>query len=275
MSKNRQKTSWIIDAVLFGGFLVALWLDLTGVGLHQWLGVTIGALAGWHLLAHGDWVKAVTARFFGRTSSQARLYYIVDAAMLAGLTTIVVTGLVISTWANLGLTSYAAWHRVHVWASVLTLAVLVAKVGLHWRWIVGVARRQVFRLPVLPAGPATNLAPVPVKVDRRDFIRLMGVVGVAALFTGARALDGQTVAADATAAEETAAAQPATAVAGATIPGRRDRTRGGPPQATTTTTTVAGSCTVQCGRRCSYPGHCRRYVDSNGNSRCDLGECLS
>jgi hypothetical protein len=32
---------------------------------------------------------------------------------------------------------------------------------------------------------------------------------------------------------------------------------------------------VRCDRRCSYPGHCRKYTDSNGNGRCDLGECLS
>jgi len=33
------------------------------------------------------------------------------------------------------------------------------------------------------------------------------------------------------------------------------------------------SCAVRCPRRCSYPGHCRRYVDANDNGRCDLGEC--
>lgn len=38
-------------------------------------------------------------------------------------------------------------------------------------------------------------------------------------------------------------------------------------------TTIA--CTVRCGRRCFYPGHCRRYRDTNGNGRCDLGECVS
>ena len=32
MKQDKQKRNWIIDAVLFGGFLVALWLDLTGAG---------------------------------------------------------------------------------------------------------------------------------------------------------------------------------------------------------------------------------------------------
>ena len=66
MKQDKQKRNWIIDAVLFGGFLVALWLDLTGVAVHQWLGIAVGALAGYHLVAHWSWVEAVTSRLFGR-----------------------------------------------------------------------------------------------------------------------------------------------------------------------------------------------------------------
>ncbi len=44
MKQDKQKRNWIIDAVLFGGFLVALWLDLTGLAVHQWLGIAVGAL---------------------------------------------------------------------------------------------------------------------------------------------------------------------------------------------------------------------------------------
>lgn len=37
----------------------------------------------------------------------------------------------------------------------------------------------------------------------------------------------------------------------------------------------SNACTLQCERRCSYPGHCRRYRDTNQNNRCDYGECLA
>ena len=39
------------------------------------------------------------------------------------------------------------------------------------------------------------------------------------------------------------------------------------------TNTSTNTCQVLCNRRCSFPGHCRRYTDANGNNRCDLGEC--
>jgi hypothetical protein len=42
MKWDKQETNWIIDIALFGGFLLALWLDLTGVAAHQWLGLAGG-----------------------------------------------------------------------------------------------------------------------------------------------------------------------------------------------------------------------------------------
>src|SRR5512136_431090 len=117
MKTNKQKHHWLIDAALFIGFLLSFWLELTGVALHQWLGVAIGTVAGYHLFTHWNWVKAVTDRFFKQTSVQARLYYVVDATVLIGLATIIVTGLVISTWFDLALTSYTTWKMIHVIAS--------------------------------------------------------------------------------------------------------------------------------------------------------------
>ena len=253
MKQDKQKRKWILDAVLFGGFLVALWLDLTGLALHQWLGIAVGALAGYHLIAHWTWVEAVTSRIFGRANRQSRQFYAVDAGLAVGFATIAVTGLVISTWFDLGLASYAIWRNVHVLASVVTLALVVAKIGLHWRWIVSTARRRIFPTPA----PLRKTEPVPVAVQigRRDFVRLMAGVGAVALLAGVNVLDssddGQSVASD---SQVSGGTQVLTA---------------------TSTTSTSGACTIRCGKRCSYPGHCRKYTDSNNNGRCDLGECLS
>jgi hypothetical protein len=169
MKTNKQKHHWLIDAALFIEFLLSFWLELTGVALHQWLGVAIGAVAAYHLFTHWTWVKAVTDRFFKQTAAQARLYYVVDATVLIGLATIIVTGLVISTWLSLTLTNYSAWWTVHVIASLGTLAAVVIKLGLHWRWIVATAQRYIFPQPSRPAPAASGMG-------RREFLRLMGGV---------------------------------------------------------------------------------------------------
>ena len=256
MTQNKPKTNWLIDAALFGGFLLAQWLDLTGLPAHQWLGLAVGVLVGYHLMAHWSWVKAVTGRIFGRTSQQARTFYAVDAGLAVGFAAILVTGLVISTWLDLALSNYAAWRTVHVVASVSTLGLVVAKIGLHWRWIAGVARRSIFPAPA-PTGLAGAAQPVPVvaQVNRRDFVRLMTGVGAMAVLAGVNALGGSTGdEAEASSAAQTTSSTQVQAVA-------------------STTGASNASCTVRCNKRCSYPGHCRRYVDSNNNGRCDLGEC--
>lgn len=258
---NTQKTNWLIDVAIFSGFWLASMLDLTGLAVHQWLGLAVGLAAGYHLLAHWTWVKSVTQRWFGRTSNRARLYFLVDAGMLVGFSLILLTGLVMSTWFDLTLNNYTAWRSVHVTATVATLILTVIKIAIHGRWIVSMARRSIW-----PAGGQVNPAPAlqpataPVDMGRRDFLKLMGVVGGAALIASISALNGE----EESAVTSASAAQSEAAV-GTSQSGLATDSYG--------LSSSAGQCSVRCNRRCSYPGHCRRYTDTNGNGRCDLGEC--
>jgi hypothetical protein len=258
-----QKGKWWIDVILFAGFILAFFLDLTGVGLHQWIGVLIGGLAVYHLAAHWSWVEAVTERFFGRTSGRARLYYLIDIALLSGFGLMTATGLMISTWLNLELeselvselvselASYAAWVEVHIWVSIATLALTLVKLGLHWRWIAAAGRRSIKLPETAPRQAAVVSTPATRQgMSRGDFLKVMGVTGAAgalALVSAAKGLGSSDSAeTQEEAGQEAAAVQPS----------------------------GSSGCSVLCPRGCSYPGHCRRYQDSNGNGRCDLGECL-
>lgn len=265
MKRDKQKTNWGIDLALFAGFLGALWLDLTGVVGHQVLGLAVAALSGYHLWKHWAWVDAVSSRFFGRTSGKSRTYYLIDSGLAAGLGIITVTGLVISTWLSLSLANYAAWHTVHVAASVGTLGLLLVKIGFHWRWVVDIARRKVFASKPEPATPArvtvaSPAVPALAPLGRRDFVKLMAGVGAVALVSGVNAFGALKIDEVDAAGASQAAGTTATA---------------GTAQTVTAASVAASSCTVRCGRGCSYPGHCGRYTDSNNNGRCDLGECLS
>lgn len=253
--QKKQKNHWIVAVVLFGGFLLALWLDFTGVQVHQWLGVGLAAVATYHLAVHWRWVVAVTGRFLGRTSRQARTFYVVDAGLAAGFSAIIASGLVISTWLDLAEASFVAWRTIHVVASVATLALVVVKIGVHWRWILTTARRQIVptREHSVPVEKPQTTA-VPALTGRRDFLRLMAGVSAVALVGGAHALGSLAQ------AQTNSAAQAASTANAEALP---------------VSSTTTSSCTVACPRRCSYPGHCHRYTDANGNGRCDFGECAS
>jgi hypothetical protein len=113
-------------------------------------------------------------------------------------------------------------------------------------------------------------------MDRRRFLALMGAVGVAAVIAIGHVLDDEKgVLADESVLaglipEETGQQQTASST----------QSLGSSQQATPTPSTTssanppAAGCVVRCNKGCSYPGHCRRYVDTNKNNRCDMGECL-
>lgn len=256
MKSNTHQTNWMIDAGLFAGFLIASMLDLTGLAVHQWLGLVVGIIAGYHLLAHRTWVKSVTQRWFGHTSGQARRFYLIDAGLLAGFSLILMTGLVISTWLEIGLASYAAWRSLHVTATIVTLVLVVIKIGLHWRWIVKTGRR-ILHGEAKPAERGISPQPgmVQVNSERRDFLKLMGVVSLAALVTAFSALERDEASATQSASTSQEVSQPL------------------PVAERYENDAAASQCAVVCNRGCSYPGHCRRYVDANQNNRCDLSEC--
>ena len=276
---RHQQKRWILDITLFASFLICFFMDFTSTVLHQWIGLFSGLLAGYHLVSHWKWVRAVSANFFDRTSNQSRRFYGLDAAIAAGFVTMIGTGLVISTWFNLNLANYELWHTLHVAVSIGALAAVVLKIGLHAGWIVS-AGRKFFRKPVSSTassfpGPAET-SPA---MARREFLRVMGVVGLASFFAIGSSIQSLTAA---TSSTDTAAKT--------TLDTNSDTTSNPiailPSEETASSSSTRGrtfnednssssTCSVRCRKGCSYPGHCHRYVDSDGNGLCDQGECAS
>jgi hypothetical protein len=294
MDRTKQTSKWIIDLVLLVVFLVEFYMDLTGVALHQWMGMTLAVAILYHLVTHWAWVKLVTARFFNQTSSRARLYYLLDGGLLAGFGTIIATGLVISTWLSLPLNNYATWYDVHVFSSIATLALLVGKLAAHWRWIVQnsmaiFGRGKPAARPAVPAAPAVQ----PINaISRRHFLTMMGGLTLASMVSIGTALNGATGASAVQATTGTATSSPATgsgstgstttqnqlpAATATTVQSQSTSTATSAPTATQAATSTTASsaipCTLRCNKGCAFPGRCRKYSDSNGNGRCDLGEC--
>lgn len=304
MKTNQQKNKWIIDACLLVGFLLSFYLELTGVIVHQWLGVVVSLLVFIHLLMHWDWLKAVTSRFFRGTTTRNRLYYIIDFLIVLGIVVILETGLMISTWFNLALFNYSAWAVIHVYSSITVVALVVLKIGLHWRWVAAATGKVLSLLKPQVLVPALVKIEQPEDrdaIDRRQFLATMGLVGLGSLLAVSNIFsDGNVALADAggdpntqrSVTETTVNMQPTetavveqaaeTATQPAVIttedgPDLASATAQ-PTQAQENTLALADNsdsyCAVRCNRRCSYPGHCRRYTDQNGNQLCDLGECV-
>jgi len=251
---------------LFSGFIVAFFLSFTGVELHQWIGVFGGLLAAYHLLIHWDWVNTVTKRLPARTGTAIWLKFITDGVILAGFILIIFSGLVISTWLNLPVSDHTGWLGIHIITSITTLLALLVKLVLHWRWISRTTKIMTLANPPATIAPL-KLEPVPVQkrsMDRRDFLNVMGLVGGAsllALLSATRSLaslqeEGNNVASLSGSGESSSTVSNSSEYANSS-----------------SYDSSGGSCNIQCGRRCSFPGHCRRYTDADNDNYCDLGQC--
>lgn len=151
--RNRNKVNLILDMAIFGAVLAALQPRLTGLAIHEWLGIAFGAAIVAHLLLHWQWLVEVTKRFLAKTSWSARVNYILNAFLFIDVTLIIFTGLMISKVAlpSLGLqvAQGFAWRSLHGQASDLALFLVGLHVALHWKWIVNAVKRYVIA-PLLP-----------------------------------------------------------------------------------------------------------------------------
>ena len=76
--------------------LLAPALFLTGLTIHEWLGIGLGLAVIVHLLLHWSWIVQVTKRFFGRTTWTSRINYALNILFFIALTVFIFTGLLIS-----------------------------------------------------------------------------------------------------------------------------------------------------------------------------------
>lgn len=282
MKINKQILNGLLDAILLIVFLLDFFMDITGLEIHQWLGLLAGMGVFVHLIFHWKWVETVTLKFFGSTSNRSRLYYLLDGMIFMGLGLILLTGIIISSWLNLNLSIYPFWKDLHVFGSIATLIMVVVKIGLHWKWIISTFQKIIKSRPAIKKVPGValpTLQPVPVtnSINRRQFMVLMGVVGAAATLAVSNVLvENEEVSAN-TLTEDTKNSSVNNIYQNQVPSTTSKQVVEVVPTKTATTAAAATSntsCVIQCNKRCSYPGRCRRYVDTNGNNLCDRGECL-
>jgi hypothetical protein len=184
----------------------------------------------------------------------------IDWLLVISYAVILVSGLIISTWFNLGLSNYLLWLDYHIYSSITALVITLVKIGTHWRWIVKTASKY-FGLwrqpaPTLAAQPVPN-NPHTSTLNRCEFLQLMGVVSLTSLISAANLLEFEAEEFSSLITDQTTSQNMASA------------------ENLAASNQINTDCTVICDQGCTYPGECRRYIDLNNNGICDLTECGS
>jgi hypothetical protein len=145
-SSTRSKFFLLFDVGLTVSLLALMSVALTGLALHEWLGIAFIAVLVLHLLLHWQWIAGATVRWLRSLSWQMRLTYLVDVVLFITMTLVIFSGLVISEAALplMGLTTSRnfAWRAIHSATSNGVLLLISLHIALNWRWIVAVAQRM-------------------------------------------------------------------------------------------------------------------------------------
>ena len=145
MKTYRTTINLLLDLALAIAFLVLLRPVLTGLAIHEWLGLALGGALLLHLLLHRRWAIGVARKWLSKLPIKTRVYTIVDASLLVAFLTIIGSGVAMShaVLPLFGLTGStgSAWFVMHKWSSMLTLALVGIKLVLHRAWFAAVVKK--------------------------------------------------------------------------------------------------------------------------------------
>lgn len=145
----RSTINLLLDTVLFVGFLAATAPRLTGLAMHEWLSLALGATLLTHLLLHWNWIVGVARRMFSNVGWRTRLNYGLNLLLFIAFTLVIFTGVMISEVAlplfGITLAHDPQWAALHHTASNLSVFLIGLHLALHWHWIVSATRRLLSR----------------------------------------------------------------------------------------------------------------------------------
>ena len=133
------KRLFAVDAVALAVYLAAANPALTGVAVHEWLGIGVFVVFFVHAVQHAGWVADTVRTALGSPAPARVANLALDALILAAFMVVTVSGLLISGAVlpafGLYADGYYFWDPLHAIAAKALLALLLVHVVVHWKWI--------------------------------------------------------------------------------------------------------------------------------------------
>jgi len=146
---RRHAFVWWLDAGLFVAYLLLLSPRLTGLPVHEWLGLAFAVPVLLHLLLAWPWIATATGRLFAPHRRRDTVNALLNLALFVTTTVVVVSGVVISQvtlpWLGVHTINDRVWRRMHNgWTTWMWLCAS-AHLAMNWRWIATAAARYLPR----------------------------------------------------------------------------------------------------------------------------------
>jgi Prokaryotic cytochrome b561 len=142
-TKRRLPARLMLDIVVDVLLLIAFTIDsntsLTGLTIHEWLGVAFGIAFMFHLALHWDWVLRTARRILENHPGRDRLKWFVDLLLYVVVGGTVVSGWYISRHAAPALGIHPVheqfFRSLHGDAANISVVLVGLHLGLNWRWL--------------------------------------------------------------------------------------------------------------------------------------------
>ncbi|MHC1719656.1 MAG: DUF4405 domain-containing protein [Clostridiaceae bacterium] len=141
---KKFKIKMVIDLIMLILWIVLMDLNLTGVFVHEYLGIGIIALIIIHNLLNLRWIAGVISNF---KKSPGKVKFVLNLVLMALTVLIGVSGVMISTdiLPTLSRANISVWQYIHKTASYGGMLLISVHIGLHWSMIAG-ALKKAFRI---------------------------------------------------------------------------------------------------------------------------------
>lgn len=140
--KSKLVIKIVLDIIMSILFTVLLDAFATGLAFHETAGLFLFGLFLTHIILNWSWVKNTTKNLFRNNIRQhlqtsQKLKYFLNIALFVCITTIVITGLLISQVLFPSEATKSDWiYDIHKWAAYICLAFLVFHIVIHARYLV-------------------------------------------------------------------------------------------------------------------------------------------
>lgn len=147
----RLRMTFWLDVTLLVSVCALQTVPFTGLVLHEWLGLAMVGMVLAHLLLAWSWIASNSRRLFATQSVRARVNYLLNLALFAAVTAVILSGILISQKAIPALTNAKAapgmdwrWDILHNQFSNIVLILSGLHLAINWDWALAAGQR-VFR----------------------------------------------------------------------------------------------------------------------------------
>jgi hypothetical protein len=147
----RLKITFWLDVTLLVSVCALQTVSFTGLVLHEWLGLAMVGMVFAHLLLAWSWIATQSRRLFAVQSARARINYLINLSLFAGVTAVILSGILISQKAIPTLTGTKAapdmdwrWDTLHNRFSEAVVTLSGLHLAINWDWALAAIQKVLF-----------------------------------------------------------------------------------------------------------------------------------